>query len=167
MNTCACAVKARRWLDEAESSVRLSSREASEASPPARIEYPHKNDENALVYIGGTLDGKRAGLGVLTHNNGARYIGEFQQDKKSGLGIETYQDGSVYKGAFDNNRRHGWGEYTDAKSGRTYRGNWVNGQRHGHGWERAVLKMVTLFNIRKACFPRAALPHSHVSLSIM
>ena len=44
---------------------------------------------------------------------------------------------------FNFGNRHGWGEYFDAKSQRMYRGGWVNGFRHGHGWERAVLNMVS------------------------
>ena len=129
-------------MDDAETSIRLAARTASEAAPPTRIEYPEKNSENALVYIGGILDEQRAGVGVLTHKNGTRYIGEFMSDKKHGLGVETYSDESTYKGQFSYGARHGWGEYFDAKSERRYRGNWTSGSRHGHGWERAVLNMV-------------------------
>jgi hypothetical protein len=138
-----CAVKARKWLDEAETSIRVAARTASESAPPTRIEYPNKNAENALVYIGGILDQQRAGVGVLTHTNGCRYIGEFMSDKKHGMGVEEYADASYYKGQFNFGNRHGWGEYFDAKSQRMYRGGWVNGFRHGHGWERAVLNMVS------------------------
>ena len=54
-----CAVKARKWLDEAETSIRVAARTASESASPTRIECPDKNAENALVYIGGILDQQR------------------------------------------------------------------------------------------------------------
>ena len=140
-----CAVLAKTWLDEAETSIRRAARTASESAPPTRIDYLEVNSENALVYIGGILDQQRAGVGVLTHSNGCRYIGEFMADKKHGMGVEEYADSSYYKGQFYYGCRHGWGEYYDATSGRMYRGGWMNGSRHGHGWERAVLKMVSMF----------------------
>ena len=137
-------VKAKAWLDNAETSIRTAARRATAASPCSKIEYEDNNKEDALFYVGGVLDNQRTGVGVLTHKNGTQYIGEWLADKKHGLGVENYGDEvSYYKGQFNYGVRHGWGEYFDGKSERLYRGHWVNGQRHGRGWERAVLNMIS------------------------
>jgi hypothetical protein len=148
------ALKARKWLDTAETSVRSATRKASESSPGARIEYEASNKEQALLYVGGCLDSERAGIGVLTHRNGTRYVGEWFFDKKHGLGVENYPDNSYYKGQFNYGTRHGLGEYFDAKSERTYRGHWLHGKRHGRGWERAVMNLVG-YPILSLCVARA------------
>lgn len=135
--------KVKKWLDMAETAVRLALRTASTATPGQKVDYPDENPEGAVYYVGGILSGVRAGVGLLAHKNGTQYIGEWASDKKNGLGVETYTDESTYKGEFRNGQRHGLGEYYDAKTERMYRGSWNQGARHGKGWERAVLTMIS------------------------
>jgi hypothetical protein len=56
--------------------------------------------ENGDIYIGGVIQGKRSGNGILAYdNNKSIYEGEWLNDKRNGTGNQITQEGK-YSGTF-------------------------------------------------------------------
>ena len=53
-------------------------------------------------YVGGVVDGKRAGKGTIFWQDGTRCVGQFENDMRNGPGTMILPDGTVYTGFFKN-----------------------------------------------------------------
>ena len=51
-------------------------------------------------YVGGVIDGKRAGKGTIFWQDGTRFVGQFVDDMRNGPGTMILPDGTVYTGFF-------------------------------------------------------------------
>lgn len=61
-------------------------RSAGLAFPAVRDNYEDVKSP-ALWFVGGKVDGLRAGCGVLAMRDGGRYIGDFHNNKSDGYGV--------------------------------------------------------------------------------
>ena len=55
-------------------------------------------------YVGGVLNGERAGKGTIFWQDGTRFIGQFENDMRNGPGTMVLSDGTTYTAFFKNDK---------------------------------------------------------------
>ena len=79
----------------------------SGAEQPESIQEPATKTllwPDGTRYVGGVIDGKRAGRGTIFWQEGTRFIGYFENDMRNGPGTMILPDGTVYRGYFKDDK---------------------------------------------------------------
>ena len=83
-------------------------------------------------YVGGYMEGKYSGHGILSLPNGSTYVGEWRDGRKNGPGTIKLPNGMTYSGDWLNDQSDGQGTYTSA-NGTKYVGTFKDSQFNGQG----------------------------------
>ena len=78
----------------------LQAEDKETANPVAKVmAWP-----DGTRYVGGVLNGKRAGKGTIFWQDGTRFIGQFENDMRNGPGTMVLSDGTTYTAFFKNDK---------------------------------------------------------------
>lgn len=124
-----------KWQNKPPAKGGLATTPAASAAAAAAASYAepvhYQGKYGIHDYVGGWLNGKPHGKGLLTTPKGTTYEGDFVEGAFTGTGTLKSQKGVVCVGQFLNGKVHGQATLTTATT--TYTGAYRNDQRHGFG----------------------------------
>ena len=55
---------------------------------------------NGEKYVGGWLNGKKSGKGIVIYKDASKFVGQYRAGKRNGHGVFMYSNGDKYFGTF-------------------------------------------------------------------